>query len=181
MKIDYETSLADLDAYYRHLTSSPEVRRTYRKRAASVTISVGAVIFVLAATTSHNLTGATVAALAVATPVYLFYPSVLRHETTKASKQQVLADPASPALGPHTLEVTPDGVSETCSHQTLSVRWSAVRTIIPTADHLFIYLTSLSAIIIPLRSLSSETVANFRAHLIQTAPSDVSRELNRNA
>ena len=104
---------------------------------------------------------------------------MLRHETAAASKRSIMADPATPALGHHTLEVTPERVAETCSHQTLSVDWTAIRSIVRTTDHLFICLTNLSAIIIPLRSFaSSQVTQDFQEYLVHVAPSSVSSEFN---
>jgi hypothetical protein len=179
MTIEYETTLDDLDAYYRLVMASAQFRRAFRKRTGILTLSVAVIMFMLVQASSRNVTAAIIVAFVCALPVFFLYPSVLRHETTAASKRSIMADPATPALGHHTLEITSERVSETCSHQTLSVGWTAVRSVVRTAHHFFICLTNLSAFIIPLRSFTSPQAAqDFQDYLSQVIPPNVTTEFN---
>lgn len=177
MRIEYDTTLDDLDAYCEHLTSSPQVRRAFWKRTAVVAVSLAATMFLLPLAYSRNVWVAGIISLVCALPFVLLYPSVLRHETIAVARRQVGSDPAGPALGHHTLEVTADAVTEVCALHTLSIRWPGIRSITGTSNHIFIYLTNHSAIIVPLRSFDTpEAIEQFVDHLKNTAPSTVTIE-----
>ena len=144
-------------------------------------LTTGLVVGGLAYATSRSL----IASLIIGGVLFLVIAalgvSALRHETLKTARNALDADPTNPALGHHTLEVTTESVTETCSHHTLSVQWHAVARAIRTDDHLFILLRSLAAIIVPLRSFVSQADRDtFIQRVFQLVPSDTSSPNDRN-
>jgi hypothetical protein len=175
VKIEYETNYADVEAWNQRSLTLPEVKRAFRKRALSMALTTGLVVGGLAYGTSRSIAASAIIGGVLFLVIAALAGSALRHETLKTVRKALDADPTNPALGRHTLEVTPESVTETCSHHTLSVRWHAVASAIRTDDHLFILLRSLAAIIVPLRSFSSEADRDtFIQQVLQLAHSHVS-------
>lgn len=172
MKIEYETNHADVEAWVHYSLKLPEVTRSIRKRALSMALTTGLVVGGLAYGTSHNLIAAGITGTVLFLVIAALAGGALRHEALKTARKALDADPTNPALGPHTLEVTPTSITETCSHHTLSVQWHAVATAIRTDDHLFILLRSLAVIIVPFNSFDSEIDRDtFIRHVLQLTPS----------
>ena len=155
MKIQYETTHADLDAWGEYYVKLPQVARIFRGRALMMATATGFVVGLAAYKDSHSFIAAAIIAVVLFVPIVLLGGSALRHEALKAARKAVNADPTSPALGIHTLEVTPESVTEISSHQTLSVRWDAVAKAIRTPDYFYLHLRTSAVMIIPLRSFDS--------------------------
>jgi hypothetical protein len=171
MKIQYETTHADLDAWGDYYVKLPQVARIFRLRALVMATSTGLIVGIAAYRSSHSLTAAAIVAAILFVPILVLGGSALRHEALKAGRKAVAADPTTPALGIHTMEVTPESVTEVSSHHTLSVRWDAVAKAIRTPDYFFLFLRTSAVMIIPLRSFaSSEEGETFFQYVQQFAP-----------
>ena len=175
VKIEYETNYADVESWNQRSLMLPEVKRAIQKRALSMAVTTGLVVGGLAYGASRNIIAAVIIGGLLFLVIAALAGSALRHETLKNTRKALEADPTNPALGHHTLEVTPESITETCSHHALSVQWHAVANAIRTEDHLFILLRSLAAIIVPLRSFVSDIDREtFISHVLQFTPSQTS-------
>lgn len=181
MKIEYETSLADVEAWHRESLKLPEVARAFRKQAFSAALTTGLLMGALFFGATKELVPSLIVGAFFLLLVWALVGGAIRHEALKRVRKAVEADPTSPALGPHSLEVTPEGITEVGEHYTLFVRWDAVAATVQTTDHIFILLRSLSAFIIPLRIFPSpEERASFIQHLLSMCPADASELKARN-
>ena len=182
MTIEYETTAADVEAWNQDSLARPEMKRIFRKRALSLAVFTGLVVGALSYGATTDITPSAITAGVLFIVIAAFGASALRHETLKALRKALDAEPTSPALGHHTLQVTPESVTEACPHHTLSVRWHAVSDALRTDEHLFILLRSLGAIIVPLRSFASQTDRDtFIQHVLQFTPTHAPSLNTRNA
>lgn len=156
MIIEYDTAIEDVDAWYRYYLKLPRVVRGVRLQSFATALSTGAIVAVLMLGLSKDLTAASIVGGLLFLVVWALTGAAIRGETLKRAKRAIVSDPTTPALGPHTLEITPAELIETCSYHKLSVRWDAVESVTPTEKYLFILLRGQSAITIPFRSFSSD-------------------------
>jgi len=155
MKIEYETTPADAEAWQQHVLTLPASKRAIRRQVGSMAFTTGLLVGAMAYGSTRNLIAAFLVGGVLFLVIAALAGSALRDQILKNARRALAADPTNPALGYHTLEITPEAVTETSSHHVLSVRWDAVASAIRTENHLFIQLRSLAAIIVPLRSFSS--------------------------
>ncbi|HEX8295251.1 MAG TPA: YcxB family protein [Chthoniobacteraceae bacterium] len=171
MKIEYETTLDDFTALARESLNFPQVAGAIRKQARSMALTTAFVAGGAAYLVTREWIAPTVIGGLLFLVIAALGGSALRHETVKNAREAVPADPTDPALGHHTLEVTPEAVTETSAHHTLSVRWEAVSRVIQTEDHLFIVLKTMAVIIVPLRSFPAKSARDaFTEHLFRFVP-----------
>lgn len=157
MTIEYDTNIGDVDAWHRYFVKLPQVVPTLRLQSLATALASATIVGVLTLTTTKNVWAAGIVGGLIFIVVWPLMALAVRADTLKKARRAVIADTTSPALGHHTLEVTSEGVTETCSHHTLSVRWDAVASTGRTKNHFFILLRSLSAMIIPFRIFPSES------------------------
>lgn len=156
MRIQYEISHADVDAWNRHSLTLPGVNRSFRRRALMMALTTGLVVGGLGYSGSRSLMSSSIAGGTLFLVVAVLGGSALRHEALKTARAALDADPTHPALGHHALEVTPDAVTESSPLHTLSVQWHSVAGVVQTGDHVFLILRSLGVIIVPVRCFASE-------------------------
>jgi YcxB-like protein len=164
--IKYDTTIDDVEAWHRYYIRLPRMAHSIRLQSHAAAFSTGAIVAVLMLALSKDLAAAGIVGGLLFLVVWAFMGAAIRGTTLKRAKRAVVSDPSTPALGPHTLEITPTGVTETCSHHTLSVRWDAIESITSSEKHLFILLRGQSAMIIPFRSFSSDAA---RQEFVQRA------------
>jgi hypothetical protein len=68
-------------------------------------------------------------------------------------------------LGPHTVELTDEGVVERTPVRELKVKWEAVEKVASSPEHLFLWTSAFSALIVPRRAFADEDALKaFAAH-----------------
>jgi hypothetical protein len=77
-------------------------------------------------------------------------------------------------LGPTRLELDEEFLTETTPTRSVRTRWAAVERCVETDDHLFVYVTGSTALIVPKRSLATDTaeklLSEIRAHMPARGP-----------
>jgi len=167
MTIEYDTDMNDIEAWHRYFVKLPQVAPALHLQSLATALASGAIVGALTLTTSKNVWAGVIAGGTIFLVVWPLMAVAVRVDTLRRARRAVVADTTSPALGHHTLRVAPDGVTETSSHHTLSVRWDAVARTDRTKDHYFILLRSLSAMIIPFRTFSSDAEKEGFVHLVE--------------
>jgi hypothetical protein len=181
VKINYETTRADVEAWSQYHVTLPEVTCAIRKSVLLMAFTTGSLVGWLAYGTTRDFPASAIVGASLFLVIWVLGGSALRHETLKRASKALEADPTNPAIGHHTLEVTPESVTETCPHHTLSIRWNAVSSAIRTEYHLFILLRSLGAVIVPLRSFASQGERDtFIQYVMQFAPAHASAPNTQN-
>ncbi len=118
-------------------------------------MSSGAIVFVLMLALSKDVTAASIVGGLIFLVVWALVGAAIRGEMLKRAKRAVAGDLTTPALGAHTLEITPSKITETCPHHKLSTGWDAAERVSQSDTHLFVLLRGLSAIIIPTTAFPS--------------------------
>jgi hypothetical protein len=117
-------------------------------------------------------------------PLVAFFVGCLSLLASLMLQQRVFRKASLPktngwVLGPFRLDVSPEGIRSYRSHATTIVRWAAVLDVTRTKTHVFIWLDSISALVVPVRDLGTldadRLVAELRglAGLPPLAPSHV--------
>jgi hypothetical protein len=154
--LQYDTTMHDVDAWYGQYLKLPQVASRLRGQSFYTALCTGAIGAVLMLALGKDLTAAGIAGALVFLVVWALMGAGIRGEILKRAKRAVVSDPTTPALGAHTLEITPTELIETCSHHKLSTRWDAVERLVQTDKHVFILLRGHTAVIVPVRIFSSE-------------------------
>ncbi len=150
MQISYETQLDDLVAFNDyHARHSPSIRRMLRYFVGAVCI-LTALSLVFVYRQDGGLHGISV--LVTAVPVLiivaltlLFFPhalrSIVRRQLSEGTNQSI--------LGPRTLVVSDQALVEQSAAGELQTRWGSVERVVSNDRYLFIYLSSVSAHVVP--------------------------------
>ena len=94
-------------------------------------MSSGAIVFVLMLALSKDVTAASIVGGLIFLVVWALVGAAIRGEMLKRAKRAVAGDLTTPALGAHTLEITPSKITETCPHHKLSTGWDAAERVFP--------------------------------------------------
>ncbi len=82
----------------------------------------------------------------------VFYPKYF-NKTVKKNVEKMLGEGNSNSLyGEHKLSLTEDGITETNEAEKLEIGWNSIEKIVKTEEHIFIYLDSIKAYIVPKRA-----------------------------
>lgn len=156
MSLAYETTLEDVCAWHREVLKRPAMVRTIAKQRV---IYAFAAAIIMGAVCQHLMKTSTAGALGAVFffgAVWLTAGRTLRQRVQEALRKRVEQDPTSAAIGPHTLELTGEGLTETSRFQTVSHRWEAVREMTETPDLILIWVSGNGAYIVPKRSFATD-------------------------
>jgi YcxB-like protein len=174
MRIVYENTLEDIAAFSRyHYDNSPAIRRL-RLYLLGIALVAGALCSVavlrllggdtLATWLSATLAATIVGIMLVAVPKRWsswFWNSYGRRYIARA-----YSEGRNRALfGRHELQFSEDGVSERTEVGELNLRWSAIERIQCTDDYTFIYVSAVSALVLPRARVTEGDYGGFIADL----------------
>src|SRR5918996_6444065 len=155
LAISYDVGLDDAIAFaVFHHSDSPLLRRRrrlLRVGMAALLAIIAAAVAGLAQTPALGLVG-----LGFAFAFWWIFPKRyergLRDTVAKLYGEGKNLD----VLGPTRLELDDEFLAEITPTRSVRTRWAAVEQCVETSDHLFIYVTGSTAIIVPKRSLTPE-------------------------
>ncbi len=115
--------------------------------------------------------------LAIATLIVLpFLPRLIRKGMLKNFRRVIkLADPNSGLLGEKTFTIEEDGFRERTAYGEQLTRWEGIHEIVEQAEHLFVFIDSISAHVIPTRAFENDAqqqsfVQALRQHVEKHGP-----------
>jgi len=123
-----------------------------RRRALEVLGFIGLVGFDFAVL--RMIEGPPVTYFAVAAVLALPWYLVFVYLNTKA-RRRLEPVASGDIIGPHSYELTDEGISVVTRNTESVFRWTGVQSIEETADHLFLYTDRCAAVIVPKRSFES--------------------------
>ncbi len=150
IKVSYETKLEDLVAFNEyHARHSPSIRRLLQLFVGAICVLTALALFVMYRQ-DDGLRGisvfvTTVPVLMVVTLTLLLFPRALRSMV----RRQFSEGTNRSIIGPRTLVLTDQGLSEQSSAGELQTKWQSVERVASNDRYLFIYLSSVSAHVIP--------------------------------
>lgn len=167
MEHEYEVTLEDLVAFNLHyFQHNPAMRRQLlRARILVSFLTPLLTLLTIAAINGASRRGrlldwfAVVVGLSGGAVIYLLYPWLsrrgLRRRVTK-----LLADPANRnMLGKKQLRLRPDAIELRSEHSTSSTAWAGIEQLGLTESLVLLYLTGISAIVVPKRSFADAAKA----------------------
>jgi hypothetical protein len=159
MEIEYELTLDDLVAFnkyhYKH-------SRAYRRQWLRGWLLPAAIILLpwlaLAGSTwSAGRSAMALWPLAIGAPLYLaLYPLLVRRQFGRLVPAFLKEGDNNTLLGKHRLAIGPNGLRTVNEHHESTVRWSGVERIAQDDDYLFVYVSAMSAYIVPRCAFSSD-------------------------
>lgn len=152
MKITYETTLQDAVAFFHYHSEHSHLMKRTRRR---LTFLFGlALLFVCVISGFRNLPLAVVVG-ALALGVLLLTSSwVDRRLGTWQTRKAFEEGKNKATFGLHELELTDENLITRTRVAESRIGWEAVERVASTADHTFIYVSALSAEVIPRRSVT---------------------------
>lgn len=153
MEINYELTEKDyLDFNVFHAENSPTIRRSILIQRL-----IGPVIFLIMPFYATRKTGiplwywliifGTLSAL-----WYSFYPKYIKWEVSRRTSKLIKEGKDNTLLGNRTIKLTPEGVHDISEHGDSKVKWGSIERIEKNETHIYIYISSISSFIIPIRA-----------------------------
>jgi YcxB-like protein len=96
---------------------------------------------------------------------YALFPRRLESMQRTFTERTYSAGKNAGLLGPHTVELTEEGVVERTPVRELKVKWEAVERVASSETHLFIWTSGFNALVVPRRAFADEDALKaFAAH-----------------
>ena len=160
LELEYEVTLEDVTAFalfhHRHSPHLLRRRRILRVGMAAVMVVVAAVVAAVARAPLLGFVG-----LAFAVLFYFMFPRRyergLRDNVAKMYAEGKNLD----VLGKTKLVIDDDFILESTPTRDVRTRWSAVEGCVETEQHVFVYVTGSTALVIPRRDVPGPLLARF--------------------
>lgn len=156
MQISFDVVLEDIHAFNLHYATHAELprRNQFRVRVA-LTAVLAALLFALGFAISAPLPFWIIGAL-ILLGWWATYPRRIE-AISRASTARLYRDGRNVGmLGPHTVAFDDEWLSELTPHREVRTRWQAVEQAVVTPQHLFLYVSGFSAVIVPLRAFATD-------------------------
>ncbi len=153
MKIQFERTMEHLIDFQKfHWRHSAAAQRAYRWGFVGGPVSALLVAYFLRDRSALVLSIATITALALYSAGYMW--SMQRHFTTVVSR--MMAEGHGKALlGPHEVEIGPDGVDERTGQGATHQAWSGIERVVEDERYIYIYTQPVAAHVIPKAAFDS--------------------------
>jgi len=157
MRIEYETTLADLKAWNRFTMSQPHVRNyVIEQRCWKAAFVAFGVFIVLFCTIGEPQKSFVIASGTFATLVLgMWFVDVRQFQRTLEFR--ITRYPALAGLGRRTLEIGDDRLTESSDQHSISLQWSLIERIVYQPRYLYFILLNQSAIVVPLEAIRPAT------------------------
>lgn len=156
MRISFDVVLEDIHAFNRHYATTAELpRRNQRLVRIALTSTLAALLFALGLAIGAPVPFWILGAL-ILLAWWATYPKRVE-AISRASTARLYRDGANVGmLGPHTVELGDEWLSELTPDREVKTRWRAVEKAALTNEHLFLYVSGFSAVIVPLRAFATD-------------------------
>ncbi len=162
--LNFEFEIEDWMAFQEyHLDHSRQFKRSRQISTWSVPVLFSCLIFLDYLKGKFNTIGVIVFTVASVLWV-IFYPSRLKKMTLKRILKQINNGDNSSVVGPQSLTLTETEILFEKPSSESKFDWSGIKKIKENDSHFFLYVTSISAIIIPKNKIRNE-IEEVRAYL----------------
>ena len=154
LELEYEISLDDLIAFnHYHVNSSQTFKSSYRKSLFGVPVYLFVIICVILYIVGCNLTGLATGAPIVILAVlwFLLYPKYYNHAVIKSYRKMLSENCNNGMLGKQKVLFQSNKLVEITEKSKTEYDGKFLNKIVETDAYLYLYLTSITAIIIPKR------------------------------
>lgn len=155
MRVSFEILLEDIHAFNLHYATTALLpRRNQLLVRIALTMTLGSLLFALGVAIQAPVGFWLLGGLILLT-WWALYPRRIE-AMSRASTKRLYADGKNMGmLGPHVVSFDDDWLSEITSDREVRTRWRAVEKAALTREHLFLYVSGFSAVIVPLRAFGT--------------------------
>lgn len=169
MKVQYELTKEDYISFnMHHLNNSKTGKQALLKQRFIVPMVYIFIPFILARITSISLLFWLLPFLILIVLWIAFYPRYFRSYTRKNIIKMLDEGKNEAMFGTVSLELKELGMVEDSKLGESKINWSSVEKIDETKDYIYIYISSINAIVIPMRTFSSIKEKNEFLSLIKS-------------
>lgn len=174
MRIEYETTLADLKAWNRFTLSQPRIRRYLMEQRCWKAAFVAFAIFIILFSDAREYPKA----LGIAGGTFVVLVLGMWYVDTRALQRHLRWEttryPALAGLGRRTLEIGDDKLTEASDQHATSLQWSLIERIVYQPRYIYFILLNQSAIVVPLEAIQPTTDRErFLSFLRRCAPPEL--------
>lgn len=159
MTFEYHTTVDDVIAFnLYHFQHSPAARRQIQIARAAISAGTGVITLILCAAITRGTLLPLVLALGIAAGAFLFaiYPGIVRATLRKNIRNMLREGRNQTMVGPQRQTFTPEQITSSSSVGSATLSWATVERIAKTDTHIFVYLSAISAIMLPRRIFPSD-------------------------
>ena len=161
MTAEYELSKDDWGAFnFYHHFHSPTARRQYLRAWFSpaillLLVCLGVSLFASLNSSTPGSTFLALLPLFSGVPFYLlWFPWAYRRKLKKIAAGMIGEGRNRTLLGKQRVTISPEGVTKSSDFDRTTTAWSGVERVIKDNNYVFVYISALTAIIVPRRALA---------------------------
>lgn len=159
MNFDYTLTKQDyIDFNIFHMTYSDSMRRSIFVQRFILPIGFASLPFLLASFTMIPSWYWLIVCVSMSLIWIAFYPKYLKQSVSKRISKMLNEgeNEGKGILGKHSFSLSEDGIVDISEHSELRTKLSAIENAVESKDHVFIYISAVSAFIIPNGVFESE-------------------------
>ena len=159
VELAYEVTLDDIHAFNLHYArTAPHARRSRRSVRLALTLLLATLLCSLGVLSKAPLPFWLLGTLILA-GWWAVFPSRVEQMTRRHTERMYAEGQNAGVLGPHRLTLDPEWLCERTDVREVRTHWRAVEQVVEDAQHLYLYVTAFSAVIVPKRAFGSEAEA----------------------
>lgn len=161
MKIDYQLTKQDyIDFNIFHMNHSKTIKKTLFIHRYIVSLVFLALPFVLSGVSYIPIVFWLVPSVVVYILWVIFYPKYFIGIVKRRLSKMLDEGKNTIPLGRQNISITDDGITEITDHSEAKHGWNVVEDIFETKEHIFVYISAVTAHIIPVRAFKSAEEKN---------------------
>ncbi len=167
VELAYHVTLDDIHAFNLHYArTSPQSLRSRRSVRFALTFLLGALLCSLGVLSKAPLPFWLMGFLILG-GWWAMFPRRLEQMLRRYTERLYASGKNAGVLGPHRLSAGPEWLSESTDVREVRTHWRAVERVEDAGEHLFLYVTAFSAVIVPKRAFATPADAEAFARLAE--------------
>ncbi len=155
MRVSFEIILEDIHAFNRHYaTTAAQPKANQLRVRIALTLLLASLLFALGIAV-HAPIGFWIIGGLILLAWWRVYPRRIEAISRQATKRLYADGKNLGMLGPHVVTFDDEWLCELTPDREVRTRWRAVEKATLTDDHLFLYVSGFSAVIVPLRAFGT--------------------------
>ena len=155
MRVSFDTTLEDIHAFNTHYGQTAALPQQSRKMVrGALTLTLGSLMFALGVAFHLPIAFWIINAL-ILFGWWQFYPRRVEAMARRSTQKLYAEGRNAGMLGPTTVTIEAEWLSEASSEREVRTRWRAVERMDQTPQYLFLYVTGFSAVIVPRRAFAN--------------------------
>jgi hypothetical protein len=155
VRVSFEVLLEDIHAFNHHYATTAALpRRNQQRVRLALSLTLACLLLALGAAISAPVPFWILGAL-ILLAWWRLYPRRIEAMARQSTKRLYSDGKNIGMLGPHLVAFDDSWLSELTADREVRTRWRAVEKLALTPEHLFLYVSGFSAVIVPLRAFGT--------------------------